>query len=316
MRPRQPIPLPLQQLGELQAEVVTRRQALESGLGRHAVERLLTNGDWQRLACGLYYCGTRAAPWEALAWGGVLLGGESARLGGQAAGYLHSLLESAPARIEVLVPYGGGTPRVDGPWAFRRERSGVRSARSVGSPARLNIEDTVLDLAAAASDPRRVVELVTVAAQSRRTTAEHLMAALERRRMQPNRALLLKLLRDVHAGVRSPLEFDYLNLVERPHGLPVGERQRPRTKSEVDVWYELYRLLVELDGREGHLGLGRFRDMRRDNRATTDGLATLRYGAYDVFGCPCAVARQVWENLTLRGYDRPFRCCARCRSAA
>ena len=33
-----------------------------------------------------------------------------------------------------------------------------------------------------------------------------------------------------------------------------------------DVDYEEYGLLVELDGRRGHDGAGRFRDMNRDNR--------------------------------------------------
>lgn len=45
-----------------------------------------------------------------------------------------------------------------------------------------------------------------------------------------------------------------------------------------------YGLLIELDGRIGHTGDGRFRDMRRDNAAATDGLATLRYGWHDVSG--------------------------------
>ena len=54
--------------------------------------------------------------------------------------------------------------------------------------------------------------------------------------------------------------------------------------------YKEYGLLIELDGRLGHEGVGRFRDMRRDNRATIDGLATLRYGFGDVHGIPCEVA--------------------------
>ena len=50
---------------------------------------------------------------------------------------------------------------------------------------------------------------------------------------------------------------------------------------------------------------GPFRDMRRDNSATTDGLATLRYGYRDVFGSPCEVAAQVAENLARE--DGPAR---------
>ena len=42
--------------------------------------------------------------------------------------------------------------------------------------------------------------------------------------------------------------------------------------------------------------------MRRDNAATSDGLATLRYGSADVLGIPCEVALEVAHNLMLRGW--------------
>ena len=112
------------------------------------------------------------------------------------------------------------------------------------------------------------------------------------------------------------MEVRYLRDVERAHGLPDGRRQVRRRRTECDVWYEEYGLLVELDGRRGHEGGGAFRDMRRDNSATTDGLATLRYGYRDVFGSPCEVAAQVAENLARRGWPGPFGRCQRCRRVA
>ena len=73
---------------------------------------------------------------------------------------------------------------------------------------------------------------------------------------------------------------------------------------------------MELDGRLGHEGMGRFRDMRRDNASTTDGLATLRYGKADVFGIPCEVAAEVGHNLTRLGWEGPGHPCDRCRNVA
>jgi very-short-patch-repair endonuclease len=314
--PCQPIPEALQRLAALQAHVITREQALGTGFGRHGVDRLVGSGAWQRLASGLYFSAPVTPPWESLAWAGVLLGGDDARLGGPTAGHLHGLIAAAPSEIDVLVPVAAGCPRVAGPWVFRRERPGARLPRTIGSPPRLSLEDTVLDLAAGTRDPRRVVEWVTAAVQSRHTNAERLLAALRRRRAVPHRQLLIKLLDDVAVGARSVLEVDYLRNVERPHGLPVGVRQASRRNTEVDVWYDEYQLLLELDGRRGHTGTDRFRDMHRDNRATTDGLATLRYGSYDVHGSPCEVAAQVGNNLALRGWPGPFLYCDRCRRAA
>ena len=50
---------------------------------------------------------------------------------------------------------------------------------------------------------------------------------------------------------------------------------------------------MELDGRIGHVGKGRFRDMRRDNTHVLLGRPTLRFGHADVLTRPCDVAGQV-----------------------
>ena len=152
--------------------------------------------------------------------------------------------------------------------------------------------------------------------QARLTTPDRLRRAAADRHFLRHRRLLEDLLVDVAIGVRSPLKLRYLRKVERPHQLPEAGRQIRRRGSEVDVYYEEFDLLVELDGRLGHADMGRFRDMRRDNRATTDGLATLRYGHTDVFGLPCEVAFEVGANLVRRGWHTgPVRC-DNCRRAA
>ncbi len=60
---------------------------------------------------------------------------------------------------------------------------------------------------------------------------------------------------------------------------------------------------------------GRFRDRHRDNRATADGRATLRYGHADVFGDSCGVAAEQGRVLEDRGWTgRPRACGPHCRS--
>ena len=278
---------------------------------------MIASGVWTRLSRGCYYTAPVAAPWVSLAWAGVLIGGDQARLGGRAAAHLHGLVEDAPDAITVLVPMHGGAPKFHGPWLFQRERPGARLPRSVGSPSRLTVEDTVLDLACGPeADVKAMIHWVTAAVQGRSTTPERLRRAADARHFLRHRKLLAVLLQDVSLGVRSPLELSYLRTVERPHGLPEGRRQAGRRNTEVDVLYDEHGLLVELDGRLGHKGMGRFRDMRRDNVATTDGLATLRYGSADVFGSPCEVAQEVAINLARRGWLGPLHRCQYCRRAA
>ena len=114
------------------------------------------------------------------------------------------------------------------------------------------------------------------------------------------------------------IELRYLHDVERPHGLPKGDRQQSRSglPHQTDVDYKQFGLIVELDGRIGHEGFGLFRDMHLDNlHALLDAL-TLRFGSYDLAARPCGVAFQVYYVLAGRGYREAFLRCQRCIAAS
>ena len=279
---------------------------------RHSISRQVGSGSWRRLARGLFLTVPLEPSWDSLAWGGVLLGGQSARLGPESSGYLHQLLSEAPNPLDVLLPHQRRI-EVPGPWHFIRERAGVRPARSVKEPPRLTVESTVLDLTDV-RDAGEVVELVTKAVQRRLTTVKRLRHGLDERARHRHRALLRDLLYDLDAGAESPIELRYLRDVERPHGLPRGSRQQSRSGLPymTDVDYKEFGLIVELDGRAGHEGIGRFRDMDRDNRHALVDATTLRYGHYDLASRPCAVACQVYFALAVRGYLEVFLRCRRC----
>jgi hypothetical protein len=310
MQPRGEPTAALLRLANAQAGVLTREQVLGLGTSRHTLRRLVDQNRWQRLAPGLFVVHNSTVEWVSLAWAGVLLGGPGARLGGTAAGYAHRLLEDAPIPVEVLVPHASPTRRRSS-WTFVQERPGARDPRCTGSPPRTLVPDTVLDLCEGAS-PRVLEDLVTRAVQNRLTTPLHLRRALDRRSRHSRRGLLAELLLEVAEGAESPLELRYLRL-ERRHSLPAGQRQR-RTSSpgRRDVIYREYGLVVELDGRKGHDGEGRFRDMARDNAALLEELVTMRLGFGDVAGSPCVVAAHVAQVLVQRGWPGPFRRCPDC----
>jgi hypothetical protein len=253
--------------------------------------------------------------WDSLAWAGVLLGGQFARLGPESSGFLHQLLPEAPDPLDVLVPRERRI-EVDGPWRFIRETSGVRPARSIKNPPRLTVESAVLDLADV-RDAGEVVELITTAVQRRLTTTRRLRRELDERARHRHRALLRDLLSDVEVGAESPIELRYLRDVERPHGLPRGDRQQSRSglPYQTDVDYEEFGVIVELDGRASHDGVGRFRDMDRDNRHALVDAVTLRFGSYDLAARPCGVAYQVYFALSARGNLEAFLRCRRCSAA-
>ncbi len=310
MHAKQPIPPPLLRLADAQAAVVTREQALAAGLSRHALRRLVDSGQWNRLSPGLFVTHAGQVAWEGLAWAGVLAGGAGARLGPRSSGHLIGLVAPSPEPVDVLVALDRRAAP-GAPWIFVRETPGARSPRTAGTPPRLPAEDVVLDLTASGS-AGDVVTVVTDALRMRLTTPERLSAALSRRTRHPHRRELLRLLADAD-GIESGLELDYRS-VERAHGLPKPSRNQPRAgvRYRRDVEYDDFAVLVELDGQRGHRGEGLFRDMRRDNLHALTGRITLRFGWWDLFERPCAVAFTVHQALFSRGYRGDFVRCSNC----
>jgi hypothetical protein len=315
VRAHQEFPTALTELAKAQAGVVSREQVRFLGVTDAASERMLREGWWRHLARGIYQTAPTDPTWDGLAWAGVLIGGNRARLGPAASAFLHNLVEDAPRPIDVLVPVGRSA-RIGGEWRFSRERPGARSARSVNDPPRLTVEDTVLDLSATASEGG-LVALMTTAVQRRKTTPRRLLAAMNERSRCRHRQLLADILGDVAAGAESPLEMRFLHDVERPHGLPRGDRQQSRRGMPYasDVGYDDYQVLVELDGRKGHEGDGLFRDMKRDNQFALIEWITLRYGWYDVVQRPCLVAFEIAAALVARGWNSLPTRCFRCLNA-
>ena len=298
----------LLRLATAQAGVVTAEQAQALGFHRQAVRRVAAEGRWQRLLPGTYFTHDTEPPWLALAWAGVLRGGDEAVVCLDAAAHLIGF-GPAPDVIDVLQPLASRHRGAD-PWRFHRAPV---MPRSKGSPSRTLPARTVLDLCR--REPERMVHWVTEAVGGRYTTIPRLRTEFATFERFPQRRSMELLLADVGAGAHSPLEVVYLRDVERAHGLPVGHRQTGRGPGFVDVYYD-EGLIVELDGRRGHESGGRFRDMTRDNANMRRGTPTLRYGWAQCTEEPCLVAVEVSELLAGLGSTTLSHRCRRCRALA
>lgn len=130
------------------------------------------------------------------------------------------------------------------------------------------------------------------------------------------------MLSDVADGTCSVLEHGYLDLVERPHGLPAGERQAVRHGSSGRVYCDVdlpeLGVRVELDGRLFHASTkDRDRDLDRDLEAAATGTAaTVRLGFGQVFERPCETASKVAVVLQRHGWTGSLTPCDECRAAA
>lgn len=291
MKPTIPVPTDLATIAAAQGGVFTRPQVLASGGCQSLLTRLLRDGSWLRLAQGVY---TASEPsFLSLCWAGILLADGPATIGGIAAAHLRGLC-SEPERLTIW----GDRSRTQGPWEFRRgHRAGW------GLPSRVGPEDAVLE-ACAESPLRRVPDLLHAAILTRTSSPQRLREhAVELRNLR-HRSLILKLLPNLEGGIESTLESHFLHQVQRPHLLPEGIRQVSVSEgTRSDVVLPEYKLIIELDGRRGHEGPGKWRDARRDNRHLLAGFATLRFGWHDVVLEPCVVAGVVAEALLQRGWS-------------
>src|SRR5262249_36107150 len=148
-------------------------------------------------------------------------------------------------------------------------------------PPQTRVEETILDLTDAARTVDDACAWVFRGLQRRKTTQDNLARAPDRRARMRWRAELSQRAAPHAAGLHSILERRYHKDVERPHGLPIGERQSRYRRGDHneyrDVFYAAFLTAIELDGRLTHPGETRWQDIGRDNAATADGIITLRH---------------------------------------
>lgn len=293
-----------------QDDVVSRAQLAQYGVTDSWIRARISSGRWQRLFPGTYLARGGPVDYRSRIWAGVLYGGEPAVASHESAGFLVGLADQPPDEVHIALPHGRQARTQPGLVVHRSVRP---LAIRVGRPPVTSAESTVLDLVGGAGTEAEVVALITRAFAKGAAHPARLSTELARRGRQRWRRLVTEIAMD-GVGIESALEWRYLRDVERRHALPRPLRQAPvrvagTRPARRDVYYEAQRVVIELDGRRGHVGLGAFRDAARDNAATLRGEITLRFGWIDVVATPCEVAVQVATVLTARGWAGEARSC-------
>ena len=303
---------------EDQHGVVSRGQAAQAGLTRHAIAAHLRSGRWQRLHPGVYASFSGEPSREAVLWAALLRVGHDtvprhhATLSHQTAAELSGLIDVPASSIHVSIKRRTGT--LHPPGIVLHYSARLPAARHPArTPPQTRVENTVLDLVQVSGCAEEAVGWGMRACQRRLTKPELLREAMAERARLRWRGDLAEALTEVREGVHSCLERRYLRNVERAHGLPTGNRQilivRGPSRAYEDVRYRDYGTCVELDGAEAHPADSRWRDTRRDNANAADGIITLRYGWTDVAYRPCTVAAEVARALQRRGWTGTLRRC-------
>ncbi len=318
---RNQIPPRLRELASLQAGVVTRRQALDSGLSPGAIVARLGSAKWQQVYRGVYATFSGPAHRDAQLWAAVLYAGKGAQLSHETAAELHGLTDRRTPLIHVTIPSRRRVTATRNIVIHVSARAGSAHFRPRVVPC-TSVEETILDLVHAARELDDACGWVTAAFGRRLTGDGSLLAAMRRRRRLRWRDQLGEIVTAAAGGAHSVLEYRYDRDVERAHGLPAAQRQAPFAKPDGrrgfrDRYYPRYGLVVELDGRLAHPEDTRWQDRARDNAATAHGGSTLRYDWEDVTRNGCATAAQVAHALQARGWTGKLTPCSPgCRAVA
>jgi hypothetical protein len=304
-------------LSQLQGQsgVVSRQQARDAGWAQGTIDGRLRNGTWQRLHRGAYATFTGDLSREARLWAVVLSTGPGSALSYQTAAELHGLIDRPVGPIHVSVPadrHPGRRKKLRGV-VIHRSRCLVPEWQPPWRLPRTSVEDTILDLVAAARTFDDAYGWISRGVGRRLTSAKSLSEALATRKRIRWRAWIAGALQDAEDGAHSPLERNYVYGVERAHGLPAARRQARRRHGSgtryLDNLYEEYALCVETDGLTAHPAEGRWRDTHRDNANQVQGIRTLRYGWPDVTEKRCETAAEIATVLRRNGWLGTLRRC-------
>ncbi|EGD54255.1 hypothetical protein [Gordonia neofelifaecis] len=294
-----------------QSGVISRRQALACGADSADIRRRKRRRDWIAVYDGIYITHNGPMTWLQHAWCAILYAGPAALSHTSA---LRAVTGDGNERGPIHVAVDAHRNLSGVPGVVVHYRSDLESVMlSDVHPPRVRLEETVLDLASAGSTTEAIAILSDVVG-GRWTTADRLLVALDRRRRLRLHAFLRDVLTDVRDGACSVLEHQYLNEVERRHGLPTPVRQAPTTvgrRGFRDIDYPEFGLVVELDGRLGHDdAVSRDRDLERDlDAAAHADRRTVRIGSGQVFGRPCSTAAKVGRILIAQGWETGPRPC-------
>ncbi len=225
-------------------------------------------GRWLVDGCHTVVVGNLEPTGRGLLWRAVWETGSGAALDGPAALVAAGLTGFDVQTIDVSVPKGNRSRRVDG---VRRHRRVDMPPTSAAGLARVDVPHAAVSSAAWAVSDRQAALLLCLVLQQRLTTPDRLQAAWRSSTTRAGRArqlVLSTVVADLCDGAHSLGELDFAAMC-RAAGLPAPSRQvvrvLPGGRVYLDVAWEGVDLVVEVDGGHHALALNVVDDALRQN---------------------------------------------------
>lgn len=183
----------------------------------------------------------------------------------------------------------------------------MQDVHPVHQPRRTRIARSLIDAASWASTDRKGLAVLAAGVQQRVVRSSDLAEVLARNPHIPRRKLMFETLADIEGGAQALSELDFTQKVIRQNRLPEPDRQAARRDSRgrrrwLDVVWEKWRVVVEIDGAQHADALQRWDDMDRDNDLQISGYRVLRFPSWLVRTRPDYVAMKVLQALREAGF--------------
>jgi very-short-patch-repair endonuclease len=278
------------------------RAELISMSSASSVRTALRTGDLVRLLPDAYVAGEHRASWAARADAALAWAGRGAMLAGRSALFAHTLLESTPDNVEIVVPQGRHLHCPE--WLVARQASYDITADRTGglpvAPVAFAIAQAYGDLTASEQS-----QVVFGAVARRLTSAAQLRHALATMPRVRRRRALTRRIEAAERGAESWLEERSLRSVFTSQDFDCFIRQhridREGRRYRLDMYDPFTRTAVELDSKAWHSSEEqRLRDIRRDADLAAIGVLTVRLSSPDLTDRPEWCRQIVREVLSSR----------------
>src|SRR5438874_3770859 len=292
----------VRRFADRQYGVFSARQAHSACASPKVIKWRVETGAWEPVVRGVYRLAGAPDTWRQRLWTALLVAGPGAVVAREAAAALWGLTGFAQGPIAVVAAHGIKDHRLQFGHFHESRRLPPSHVTLIDGIPVTTIERTLFDLAGAINE-KRADRAIENALARRRTTVERLwdvwadLAAPHRPGMLVMRKLLVKrgagyVARESELEIRFSDLLDANEIAQPDWQVEVGDDD---FIGRVDCLFRQARLIVELDGRVGHVGvLDQARDAERDKRLRALGYRVRRFRWEDV------VLRPGWVLSELR----------------
>jgi hypothetical protein len=291
-----------------QAGVIARRQALRF-LSPKAIRHRLESGRWRLAHRSVYVTHTGPVTAEQRRWIALLAVGRGglALVAGESALAVLGIKGTRGGPIHVLIPAARrDTDPPPGVMIHRTRDLPAADRHLAGCPPCTMPARSVIDAAQWARSDDAAVSVVAAAFQQRLVGLVDVEPVLARMTHVRRRPLIVAAVDDAAGGAESIHEIDFARLCRRA-GLPEPSRQAVRTdpagrRRYRDVFFDAWRVHVEVDGGQHREVRAWWADMRRHNEIIIDGERLLRFPGWVLRHRPADVVADVHAALHAAGW--------------